>query len=74
KARILTEKKLQAELERLNVGLSNSRELLRFQDDLADARSKELSAIIDYNKSLAEVERTKGTILKSNNISLQDYN
>ncbi len=74
KARILAERKLQAEQERLNVGLSNSRELLRFQDDLADARSKELAAIIDYNKSLAEIERTKGTILKSNQISLQDYN
>ncbi len=74
KARVLTEKKLQAEQERLNVGLSNSREILRFQDDLADARSKELAAIIDYNKSLAEVERSKGTILKSNKISFQDYN
>lgn len=74
KARILAEKKLQAEQERFNVGLSNSRELLRFQDDLADARSKELAAIIDYNKSLAEMDRIKGTILKSNQISFEDYN
>lgn len=73
KARILAEKKLLAEQERFNVGLSNSREILRFQDDLADARSKELAAIIDYNKSLADMERVKGTILKSNQISFEDY-
>ena len=74
KARILAEKKLQAEQERYKVGLSNSRELLRFQDDLSDARGKELSAIIDYNKSLAEIEKVKGTILKTNQIAVKDYN
>ena len=62
-ARIMAEKQLQAEQERLKVGLSTTRFVLEFQRDLATAQGNELRAIVDYNKSLSNLERHKATTL-----------
>ena len=62
-ARILAEKQLQAEQERLKVGLSTTRFVLDFQRDLATAQGNELRAIVDYNKSLSNLARHKATTL-----------
>ena len=70
-ARITSEKQLQAEQERLNVGLSTTRFVLDFQRDLATARGNELRAILDYNKSLSNLARNKGTTLERYQIELQ---
>lgn len=70
-ARILAEKQLQAERERLNVGLSTTRFVLDFQRDLATAQGNELRAIVDYNKSLSNLARVKATTLDKYNIQLQ---
>lgn len=70
-ARIMSEKQLQAEQERLNVGLSTTRFVLDFQRDLATARGNELRATVDYNKSLSNLNRNKGTTLEKYNIELQ---
>jgi outer membrane protein TolC len=70
-ARILAEKQLQAERERLNVGLSTTRFVLDFQRDLATAQANELRAIVDYNKSLSNLARVKGTTLDRYHILLQ---
>lgn len=70
-ARVLAEKKLDAEEKKLEVGISTNFQVLEFQEDLAVAESNETRAIIDYNRSLINLERAKGTILKTNNISLQ---
>ncbi|MDA2916349.1 TolC family protein [Nitrospinae bacterium AH_259_B05_G02_I21] len=70
-ARVLAEKKLDAEEKKLEVGISTNFQVLEFQEDLAEAESDETEAIIDYNKSLINLERAKGTILATNNISLQ---
>lgn len=70
-ARILAEKQLEAEQERLNVGLSITRFVLDFQRDLAVARGNELRAIVDYNKSLSNLARHKATTLDRYNIVLQ---
>jgi len=70
-ARIMAEKQLQAEQERLNVGLSTTRFVLDFQRDLAQARANELRAIVDYNKSLSNLARTKATTLERYHIELQ---
>jgi len=69
-ARIMAEKQLQAEQERLNVGLSTTRFVLDFQRDLATARGNELRAIVDYNKSLSNLARNKGTTLERYKIEL----
>ncbi len=70
-ARIMAEKQLQAEQERLNVGLSTTRFVLDFQRDLATARGNELRAVVDYNKSLSNLGRTKATTLDRYHIELQ---
>lgn len=70
-ARIMAEKQLQAEQERLKVGLSTTRFVLDFQRDLATSQGNELRAIVDYNKSLSNLNRQKSTALDLYKIELQ---
>ena len=70
-ARIMAEKQLQAERERLNVGLSTTRFVLDFQRDLATAQGNELRAIVDYNKALSNLARNKATTLERYAIELK---
>ena len=69
-ARIMAEKQLQAEQERLKVGLSITRFVLEFQRDLATAQGNELRATVDYNKSLSNLARHKATTLDRYNLQL----
>lgn len=69
-ARIMAEKQLQAEQQRLNVGLSTTRFVLDFQRDLATAQGNELRAVVDYNKSLSNLARVKATTLDRYQIEL----
>jgi len=71
-ARELAEQKLAAEEEKRRVGMSTNYLVLSYQRDLADARISELNAIISYNVSLAGLERSMGTSLKTRNIKLSD--
>lgn len=66
----LAEESLRAEELKLGQGLSTSHNVLDFQEDLAEARSREISAVIDYNKSLIEFSRVRGTTLEEEGISL----
>ena len=70
-ARIMAEKQLQAEQERLKVGLSTTRFVLDFQRDLATAQGNELRATVDYNKSLSNLARNKATTLERYNLRLE---
>lgn len=70
-ARIMAEKQLQAEQERLKVGLSTTRFVLDFQRDLATTQGNELRATVDYNKSLSNLARHKATTLDRYNLQLQ---
>ena len=69
-ARIMAEKQLQAEQERLKVGLTTTRFVLDFQRDLATAQGNELRAIVDYNKSLSNLARHKATTLDRYHLEL----
>ena len=69
-AKIMAEKQLQAEQERLKVGLSTTRFVLDFQRDLATAQGNELRATVDYNKSLSNLARHKATTLDRYNLQL----
>ncbi len=69
-ARIMAEKQLQAEQERLKVGLSTTRFVLDFQRDLATAQGNELRATVDYNKSLSNLARHKATTLDKYNFRI----
>jgi len=66
----LHQERLEAEEKRFKVGLSTSRDVLEDQEQLAEALSRELLAIIDYNKALVNLEKAKGTLLQSRGINL----
>lgn len=70
-ARKLAERQQAAEQERLNLGLSTTRQVLDFQRDEAIARVNDLRAILDYNKSLANLNRMTVATLDKYDISLQ---
>jgi outer membrane protein TolC len=60
-ARELAQKKLEAEEEKFKVGLSTNYFILQYQRDLANAQIMELKAVVDYNISLAYLNRAQGT-------------
>jgi len=66
----LQTEKLEAEQKKFDNGMSTSFEVLTFQNDLADAELAEVRAELDYAKSLTDLERSKGTLLKSRGLSL----
>jgi outer membrane protein len=59
KARLATDRQLDAEQRKFGVGLSTSFELQQRQRDLAQARISELNATILYNRSLIAFERVQ---------------
>jgi len=71
-ARELAQKRLEAEEEKLRVGLTTNYFVLQYQRDLADRQTLELRALIDYNLSLAKLAQVKGVNLKEKNISIVD--
>jgi len=71
-ARDLAQRKLEAEVEKFNVGLSTNYFVLQYQRDLADARIMELRAVVDYNISLADLSRVQGTGRQEQNIRIAD--
>ena len=72
KARELAQKRLEVEGKKYRVGRSTSLEILRAQEDLATAEGNEAKAIIDYEISLGNLEKAKGTILDAYDIKLEE--
>ena len=72
KARELAQKRLEVEGKKFSVGRSTSLEILRAQEDLATAEGNEAKAIIDYEISLGNLEKAKGTILDTYDIKLEE--
>lgn len=70
-ARELAEEKLAAEQKKLEAGLSTNYTVLQQQRDLALARMNETRARVDYNLSLARLEKAMGTSLEAKNIRLR---
>jgi outer membrane protein TolC len=67
-ARELAERTLEAEEEKLKVGITTPFFVLQYQTDLATAQTNELGSIIDYNLSLARLNRAMGISLKEKDI------
>jgi outer membrane protein len=63
KARILAEKKLAVEQEKLNVGRTTNFQLVTFQNDLVNAQNNELNAKIVYLNALSQLDQIIGTTL-----------
>ena len=68
----LQTKKLEAEQKKFDNGMSTSFEVFTFQTDLRNAQLSLIRALLDYNKSLADLERAKGTLLESKGLKLAD--
>lgn len=69
-ARELAQKKLEAELEKLKVGMSINYLVLQFQRDLANAQTLELKALIDYKISLANLDKVMGVGRERQNVNI----
>jgi outer membrane protein TolC len=63
--------KLNAEEIKFDVGLSTTRNVLDFQDDLARAASRYALSLSQYEKSLANLARTKGVLLEDYDIAIE---
>jgi outer membrane protein TolC len=70
KLRELAEKKLDAEMEKLKVGLSSNFQIITFQNDLTNAQNSELDAVIAYLNALTSLDKTIGTTLDTWKIEL----
>jgi outer membrane protein TolC len=70
-ARLFAELALDAGQKRLEAGIITSFEVLSLQKDLTTARSNEIRALADYNRSLSQLYYSDGTILERNKISVQ---
>jgi outer membrane protein len=67
----LQKEKLDAEQKKFDNGMSTSFEVLTFQNDLADAELRLISAGLDYAKGLTAIERAKGTLLDARGLSIE---
>jgi len=64
-ARELAQRQLDAEQRKFAVGTTTNFAVLRFQRDLVDAQTNELTSILNYVNSLADLEQLKGTLLQA---------
>lgn len=71
-SRELAEKKLQAEEEKLRVGLSTNYFVLQYQRDLTTQRTAELQAVINYNMAIVRLDQATGVLLEKKNIKVSD--
>ena len=69
-AKQLAEEKLKAEEKKFEVGLSTSFNVLKFQEDLAEAQSNEIKTILDYKQSRIRFRRSTASTLKYHDVTL----
>jgi outer membrane protein TolC len=69
-ARELAQQKLEAELEKLQVGMSTNYLVLQYQRDRANAQTLEIKALIDYKISLADLDRVMGVGRERHNVNV----
>jgi outer membrane protein TolC len=69
-ARELAQKQLEAEQSKFEVGMSTNYNVIQSQRDLATAQINELQSVLNYRKSLVELERLQQTTLGSLNVTL----
>lgn len=70
-ARELAERRLEAEQKKFDLGASTIRFVLEEQRNVAQAQTDELQSLVNYTKSLVDVDRATGMTLKKNNIEIE---
>jgi outer membrane protein TolC len=58
-ARELSQRRLDAEMSRFEVGMSNNYQVVQAQRDLREAQNSELRALLNYRKALVEFDRVQ---------------
>lgn len=69
-SRRLAEKNLDAERKKYDNGMSTSYQVLQIQNDLALARSREVSAVVGYRRALASYYKATGKLLNESGIDV----
>ena len=69
----MSEQQLQNEREKLRLGVSGARliDILNFENDLVQAKNRELNAMIDYLNALTRLEQTVGITLDRWNFKIE---
>ncbi len=67
----LQQKKVEAEQKRYENGLSIAFRVAQVQTDLADAQTNENLAVVAFNKSLSDLGRATGLLLRARGISIE---
>src|SRR5439155_12132731 len=71
-ARDAAEQNLEAERRRYENGMTTNFQVLQVQQQLSDARARELQALVGYNKAVAAFHRAVGDLLDVRNIRVED--
>ena len=71
-SRELSERQLEAEKRKFEVGTSTNFNVLTFQNDFANAQLSELQAILQLQNAIAQLELNKGTILQTFGVQIGD--
>jgi HAE1 family hydrophobic/amphiphilic exporter-1 len=71
-AREAAEQNLDAERKRYENGMTTNFQVLQIQQQLSDARARELQALVGYNKAVAEYHRAVGDLLDVRRISIDE--
>ena len=53
------QRRLDAEMSRFDVGMSNNYQVVQMQRDLREAQNSELRALLNYRKALVEFDRVQ---------------
>jgi outer membrane protein len=70
-ARELAEQRLAAEQKKFDLGASTIRFVLEEQRNVAQTQTDELLSLVNYTKSLIDLDRATGMTLKKNNIEIE---
>ena len=71
-SRHLAEKNLDAEQKRYQNGMSTSFQVLEIQEDLSQARSREVNSVTGYRKALTRYYQAVGTLIEERGVELVD--
>ena len=71
-SRQLEEKNLDAEQKRFENGLSTSFQVLQIQEDLTEARQREVNAVTNYRKAVVLYYQATGELLETTGVEILD--
>lgn len=71
-AREAAEQNLEAERRRYENGMTTNFNVLQIQQQLSDARAREIQSLVAYNKSVAAYHRAVGDLLEVANIKVEE--